>query len=214
MENEARACGLFSVRMTENFAQFRVFPDSGMRRRQNFPSAAPPSRRASGLSDSGPRFSGACRARFRNTLQPFVFRASSATKKNLRPLRRDAADRPHRLAGKRPRRVGFFFNKSVDIAKTLDLAFTCVPRESSRVIKTSSTIQANAIDCLPAIEKSSSPRKPFRNRSDRLVFFTAPGSARRRVSLFPPARRRSCRESFPAIVPPGHFDTTYRSKAN
>lgn len=202
MENEARACGLFSVRMTENFAQFRVFPDSGMRRRQNFPSAAPPSRHASGLSDSVPRSSGAGRACFRNTLQPFVFKASSATKKNLRSLRCDAADRPHRLAGKLPRRVGFFFNKSVDIAKTLDLAFTCVPRESSRVIKTSSTIQANAIDCLPAIEKSSSPAKTVSEskRSARLLHGTR---LRKASGVFFSA-------GMPAVLPgalPGHCST-------
>ena len=159
MENEARACGLFSVRAAENFAQFRVFPDSGMRRRQNFPSAAPTPRRASGSPDSGSRFPHPGRMRFPDMLQPFVFKASSMMKKNLRPSPRSATGFRVRRAGKRPRRPVFFFNKSVDIAKTLDLAFTCVPRESSRVIKTSSTIQANAIDCLPAIEKSSSPAK-------------------------------------------------------
>ena len=202
MENEARACGLFSVPTPENFAQFRVFPGSGMRRRQNFPSAAPPSRHASGLSDSVPRSSGAGRACFRNTLQPFVFKASSATKKNLRSPRCDAADRPHRLAGKLPRRVGFFFNKSVDIAKTLDLAFTCVPRESSRVIKTSSTIQANAIDCLPAIEKSSSPAKTVSEskRSARLLHGTR---LRKASGVFFSA-------GMPAVLPgalPGHCST-------
>ncbi|MFM6989477.1 MAG: hypothetical protein ACKOXG_12570 [Arenimonas sp.] len=202
MENEACACGLFSVCMTENFAQFRVFPGSGMRRRQNFPSAAPPSRHASGLPDSGSRFSGTARACFRSTLQPFVFKASSASEKNLRPLRCDAADHLHRPAGKRPRRAAFFFNKSVDIAKTLDLAFTCVPRESSRVIKTSSTIQANAIDCLPAIEKSSSPAKTVSEskRSARLLHGTR---LRKASGVFFSA-------GTPAVLPgvlPGHCST-------
>ena len=202
MENEARACGLFSVRMTENFAQFRVFPDSGMRRRQNFPSAAPPSRHASGLPDSGSRFSGTGRACFRSTLQPFVFKASSAAEKNLRSLRCGVTGHRPRPAGKRPQRAVFFFNKSVDIAKTLDLAFTCVPRESSRVIKTSSTIQANAIDCLPAIEKSSSPAKTVSEskRSARLLHGTR---LRKASGVFFSA-------GTPAVLPgvlPGHCST-------
>ena len=186
----------------ENFAQFRVFRVSGMRRRQNFPDAAPPLRHALRPPDSVLRLRACAAVFFPDALQPFVFKASSAPKKNARSPPRDAGRRRARRVGGRLRRGAFFFAKVVDIAKTLDLAFTCVPRESSRVIKTSSTIQANAIDCLPAIEKSSSSAK------------TA-SEPKRTLRLFHGTRLRKASGVFfsagvPAVLPgalPGHCST-------
>ena len=186
----------------ENFAQFRVFRVSGMCRRQNFPDTAPPLRHALRPPDSVLRLRACAAVFFPDALQPFVFKASSGMEKNPACRRRDVRRHRRRRAGGAPRRGAFFFHKSVDIAKTLDLAFTCVPRESSRVIKTSSTIQANAIDCLPAIEKSSSPAKTVSEskRSARLLHGTR---LRKASGVFFSA-------GTPAVLPgilPGHCST-------
>lgn len=179
MENEARACGLFSVHAAGNFAQFPVFYGCTTRRHRIFPVAETPPRHAFRSPDFRRWGIGHAFAFFHGVLQPFVFKASSGTKKKFRipPARCLRPLLPARRRAAVPGRI--FFHKSVDILKTLDLAFPCVPRESSRVIKTSSTIQANAIDCLPAIEKSSSPAKtvPEAKRLARTYDGTRPRKA-------------------------------------